>query len=207
MNNESETLTQIQSEDNIPGAPNGQKRKENKPKREAKGSIERLIKGIHLDIKDRVTLKIVELITIPPKELDGESTIKTRTYKMVSEDKPHSDLINALKMLRKDALKICEIDIPADSNKLHQYQVMGVDISGDIVLKQARLVLTIGKLVKRTEKIIKFKTPQTTLYGQSEYEDADKLAPKIEKVLDEAEEYMYGKFEETNPHQLGLFNK
>lgn len=197
----------------IPGAPSGQKAKKEprkeKPKEKQTGTqatTERTVTGVYIDPKDRVQLNIVEIITIAPQDfLTGESTIKYRNYKMSSDDKAHPDLISALKMCRKYALEICEIDVPDDKKKFHAYQVMGLKIAGDLLLKQARVTFDIGKLVKRTSKIVKIKTPQTTLYGQSEYENADKLAPLVERVIAEAVEYMYGKYEESNPHQMEIF--
>jgi hypothetical protein len=212
---ETQSLREIQEEAHgitkaIPGAPTGQKAGSKKVKPLKKvptnATIDLSVRGIEINSKGKVILNVMQIVTIPPADLEGESETRTRPYKMGPlDDQPHEDLFLAMKGLRRDALKICEIEV--DSKDIGNYTVCKIQIAGDLLLKQCRVTLTIGKLVKRTGKIVLIKTPQTTLYGQSEYEGADKLAPLIEKAVDEIEKYMHGKFAGTNVHQLPLFPK
>lgn len=197
----------------IPGAPSGQTKSE--PKKEKRKpfafversiNVERVVRGITVTSKGKIKLKIVETITTPPADPLGESDTTTRQHVSLFDDKPHKDLLDALKNLREDGM-ILNDDDPTNTEQRKKYTVVGLDIRGSIELKQARVVMTLGKFIKRTEKINTTKLSEVTLYGQSEYENAGRLAQRVEHALDEATEFMYGKFADTNPAQLGLFTR
>ena len=113
--------------------------------------------------------------------------------------RPHKDFVSAMKGLKKHAIAICEMPGMSD------FDVVKVSIDGDILLKQSRVVMTVSKHVKSTDKEIKFKTPQVTMYGESEYSGAEAMSKVINEVIDEAWKYIDGKYSEEEGKQLPLF--
>jgi hypothetical protein len=127
-------------------------------------------------------------------------------YHIKSKLRPHKDFIDSMKQLRKHGLEICEMAV--DSKELKEWTVAGFKIAGDMILHKSRVVLEMSKKVQRTNKIIKFKTPQVTMFPEKEdelrYVDAEKLTVLIEAVIDQAWAYLNGKFEDSDI-QLKLF--
>lgn len=143
----------------------------------------------------------------PNGELDlseSETASLINEFQVKGKFKPHKDLTDSMKKLRKFALEICEIEV--DSKDLPNWNVSALKIDGDLLMKQSRVTLTLTKKVKRTEKLISFNTPQTTMYGESEYHNAEKMAPVIEDVVEEAWSYLDGTKREQEG-QLPLFTR
>lgn len=134
-------------------------------------------------ITDRVFIKFAVLSTQEPDEDDGEEESSTTTdfYVYDSSKVPDELFLDAMKSLRKHALEICEMEI-VDKKNYTNWNVSGIDISGDMTMQKSRLVMQVAKKVEATDKIIKFKTPQVTMYGESKYHDAAKLTALVEKV-------------------------
>lgn len=197
----------------IPGAPHAQTRSEvvkekKKPFKFVTPNVtmHRSVTGVLITPQGKVKLKIVETITAPPKDPLGESTTTTRKHTSIFDDAPHQDLLSAMKNMREDGMMLNDDD-PRETENRKKYTVVGLDIRGNMEMKQARAVLTLGKFIKRTNKINTTKLSEVTLYGQSEYEHAERLAQRVEKAIDEATQFMYGKFADSNPNQLALFVK
>ena len=127
---------------------------------------------------------------------DNEYTVKSRYM-------PHKDFLNAMGKLTKYALEICEIDDKSTNN----YYVSSFRIQGDMTLKQSRIILTLCKFVERTNKVIKFNTPQVSMYGTSDYQKAQHLTKAVEDVLFEAWAYVAGKYGDQPKGQLPLFER
>ena len=167
------------------------------------------IKSISIKPDGKVKIAFNELIAIGERpegniiESDeDEPNILVNEYSVRSPQLAHKDFLDAMKKLRKHALDICEIVI--DAKNLTSFTVSEVRLDGDIALRQARVQFILSKEVKRTDKQIKIgPTPQTTLYGESEYEGAEALAKLVEAVVSEAFAYLEGKGE--NEAQLPLF--
>ncbi len=220
MPNDNEALAPALTE--IPGAPYAQKRRkkdDDEQKRlaaaEETGNSKRPeqnLREITISRKGKVRVKFVELVAVPipdPNDPNGEGDeeekqdVKAIEYTVTSQHEPHDDLLKALKKLRKHALEICEIEV--DGKHLNQYTVVGVKIQGDIVLRQSRVIMVIGKEVKRTGKQVLIVTPQTTMYGESEYEKAEEMSKLIEDVVSEVWLYIGGKYADDG--QLPLFER
>jgi hypothetical protein len=203
-----ETLKQIQDEAHgIPGAPSGQKKKKaenkvEKPLIEVKKSdVDRQVRNFEITTSGKVKIGFVELISQAPDEVEDDSTVMDNGYSIVSKHLPHKDLLDAMKVMRKHAMHIIEMEIPAN---LNQYTVCGFSISGDLVMKQSRITLKMAKEVKRTGKTIAIPGAQVTMYGESEYEKIGELTPLIEKAIKEVEAYLAGKYADDFV-QLPLF--
>lgn len=167
-----------------------------------KAPSERALRSIVIDEKLNVKIKFVEDI-IRENVDDGESLAIENEYQVKAKYKPHKDLTNSLRALLPFALEIAEMEVNA--KRLKDYTVSGLKLSGDVMLQKARVVLIMSKLVRRTAKIVTIVTPQVTMYGESEYDNMEKMTKQIEKVIKEAWEYIEGKYQE--PDQLPLFKK
>ena len=162
---------------------------------------DRQITGIAITAKGKIKITFNEITEIPPVEGAEESTTDVNEYSIKTKRKPHKDLLDAMKKLRKDALAICEMNF--DGKAIGSLNVIGIKITGDIVLRQSRVVMTIAKEVKRTGKQIEWSTPQVTMYGESEYEKAEEMSKLIQALIDETWAYLDGKCEGES--QLPLF--
>lgn len=173
--------------------------------------VTRHMTGIGISTDGEVSIEFTELR--PGEVLKGNGTEEELEddekdapigykYTLGSPRYPHKDFIDAMKKLRKHALAICEMEY-GDSKQLAKYEVIKVKIAGDVTLRQSRVVMKVAKLVDRTEKYIKWTTPQVTMYGESKYEDAPDLAKLVEHLILEANAYMNGKSQEED--QLPLF--
>lgn len=167
--------------------------------------VNRQITRVTISDKGFVKIDLTEAVPMDSpngtEEEEEEAEIVANEYSVKSPRLPHKDFTDAMKKLRKIALDICEITI--DPKSLTDYTVSQVSIAGDILLQQSRVVMTISKKVKRSEKLITIKTPQVTMYGESEYEKAGEMSKLVEAVVKEAWEYLDGKSEQDG--QLALF--
>jgi hypothetical protein len=157
--------------------------------------------------QNEVHIGFRNLITESDEAEDPESSTLANEYTIKAKHRPHKDLVDCMKKLRKFALEACEIEV--DSKKLTDWNVSTISITGDVVLRKSRVVMTLTKKVNRTGKFIEFKTPQVTMYPEKDEEgrfaNAEKMSEQIEEIIEEGWSYMNGKFEmEINP-QLALF--
>lgn len=148
-----------------------------------------------------LTGSIEERVTDELTESENASVVNEFTVK--SPLRPHKDLLDAMKKLRGHGMDICEMFL--DSKARAHYDISSIKIVGDVLMKQSRVIMTISKEVKRTGKYIHWDTPQTTMYGESEYPKAEEMSRLIENVIEETWLYLDGKGELDN--QLPLFPK
>jgi hypothetical protein len=138
---------------------------------------------------------------------DEDSAVIPHEYSIKGRHRPHKDFIDAMKSLRKMALEANEMTV--DSKEISSWTVNGLDIAGDMFLKQSRVVLILAKTVKRTGKVSEMKTTQITMYPEKDdpqaFKDVDKLTKGIEYVIGEAWEYLNGKYDENISSQIPLF--
>lgn len=206
---ETQSLKSIQEEAHgIPGAPHGQ-RKSKKSEKQAekplievkKSDVDRQIRNFEITSSGKVRIGFVELIQQDPDENEEDSTVMDNGYSIVSKHKPHKDLLDAMKVMRKHAMNIIEMELPSN---LNQYTVCGFTIAGDLVMKQSRVTLKMAKEVKRTGKVIAIPGAQVSMYAESEYEKMPELTPMVEKAIIEIEAYLAGKYADEIV-QLPLF--
>lgn len=112
--------------------------------------------------------------------------------RVASSKRPNKEFIDAMKLLRKLALDICEST--PNAKEFPMWRVTTVKIAGSIALKTARVSFKLSKGVERTAKEVLFgPTPQITMYPEKEdesrYLKAEELAKLVEKVCDEALAY------------------
>lgn len=144
--------------------------------------------------------------TMVENEDSGDNNFSPIDHGIKAQLRPHKDFVDAMKSLRKYGLEICEMTV--DSKEIKDWSVLGFKIVGDMTLHKSRVVLEMAKKVQRTNKIIKFRTPQVTMFPEKEdterYAEAEKLTRLIEQVITEAWAYLNGKFEDQEI-QLKLF--
>lgn len=169
---------------------------------------------IDLTGKVKVTLHFREIVQnqIEASQAQGDEGFEEKDMDILSPQyivkspyTPHKDLLDEMKKLRKYALEICEMEQGAKTKELTDYNVSAVKITGDVSLQQSRVVMTVTKEVQRTGKLIEFDCPQVTMYGESEYERAGEMSKLIERVIEEAWQYVGGKYQDEG--QLALFER
>lgn len=182
-------------------------------------NIKRQITSIGIDADLAVSIGFTEIVPnesedlkiIDPKSkgngTDGEEEVEEMeetparviSHTVDAPYRPHKDFIEAIRGLKKHVLAICEMP------GLSDFSVCKLNIDGDVLLRQSRVVMTVSKHVKSTDKEIKFKTPQVTMYGESEYAGAEAMSKVINEVIDEAWKYIDGKYSPEEGKQLPLF--
>lgn len=156
--------------------------------------------------------KFVETIQHEPKGEEEQGKRSQRKYACDGDNRPHKDLTNKMTLLRKHALDMLGIELADSAKYLKQWIVVQIDVAGDMILKQSRVKITLGKLVEKTGKISKIQTQQMVMYpatdDSSKYHKADEVASIVEKIEQEYWLYCEGKCEEEErPNiQLALFN-
>ena len=166
-------------------------------------AIDKQLRKIKIDPElNSVEIEFVELVVVEDEE-SGESKTVQIPHSVKGPFRPHKDLVDSMKKLRKHALQVVEID----TDSLPHYTVSSIKISGDLILKQSRVVMTLSKFVKSTSKIVPIKCPQVTMYPTDQdkvkYFDAEAMTTIIEDIVEEAWSYLRGKYEQSG--QLPLF--
>lgn len=157
-------------------------------------NIDRQFKKIEVSRELKVKISFDEIFTLPAIAEGGESRTKVRKHTVTCDDVPHTDLLELMKKLKPHAFDINEMDHP-ETKKKQDYQICMVQVDGDIVLQKSRVKFMLGKRVPRTEKVIKIgPTGQVTMYGESDYADAEKMSKIIEELIEEIWLYLGGKF-------------
>lgn len=151
---------------------------------------------VELTFNEKATLNTVN-------EEDGSENFVNNEYSVKSKYIPHDDLVESLKMLRKHALAICEISV--DSKEIKDYTVNAISIQGTLEEKNARIVITIAKRIKRAKKPVFITAPQTSLFDPVEYPKCEDLVKLVKEVIKEVWLYRGGKH--LGEEQLSLFSK
>ncbi len=155
-----------------------------------------------IKITDELTAKIGfnEIIPLLVKGDEGDDIEAiSNDYSVKSGMRVHDDLLDAMNALRKIACDLCGIE----PKPLNQFAVVGIKISGDMLMNTSRVVLTVSKETKYG-KDVEFKTPQIIMYGESEYPKSKELSQLIELVVEEAWKYIGGKYGQGHSGQLSL---
>jgi hypothetical protein len=145
--------------------------------------------------------------TSEEEEVDDDAT-KKHEHSIKGRYLPSKDLVDAFKNLRRLGLEANEIEV--STKDITNWMVYKVKISGDMDLKKSRVLMTLGHKIDWCNGIKKMPTPQITMYpGKDEtgrFFNAEKLAIAVEKLVEEAWEYLNGKTgEDKSVVQLPLF--
>ena len=144
----------------------------------------------------KITFVEADYIAASNENEEEDDKVSEHLFSVRSAIRPHKDLTDAMKKLRKLGLEALEINV-ADAKDVHQWDCVAINIAGSITLQKSRLIMTLEKNVKATGKGAKIKTGQITMYPDAEdkvkFPFADKLTPLIEDVCREAFEYLNGK--------------
>lgn len=164
-------------------------------KKNEDSAIDRKMRGITMiqgnKGVDKVLISLTDVVEVAPGKGEDQSLTKTREYTAKSNHFPHIDFINSQKALLDHALAACELVVTQSAKEF--FFVLGVDIAGDLFMNQSRVTFTLGHYVIRSEKIIKWKSPQITLSDDSKYLDWKDLQKKLKLNIEEAWLYLGGK--------------
>lgn len=158
----------------------------------------------------RIKITFAEVTTHEPVEGDDENVVTSNEFSVSSANRPHKDLLDSMKKLRRYGLEILEIELADEAKSIKNWNVGSIKISGDLLLKQSRVELTLDKKIELTGKVAKIKTSQVTMYPQVDdavkYHNADKMTAIIEDIVEEVWSFLNGKYDsDTDPNQLALF--
>ena len=141
-----------------------------------------------------------------------DEDVKRPKHRDTGDYRPHKDLVDRMKKLRKHALEMLGISLGEKSKDLPKWATLMIKIDGDLLTKQSRLRITLGIKNDKTGKVSKIETQQMTMYpamdDASKYHAADEVAKLVEEIQEEAWLYGAGKYEaEDKPNQqLALFH-
>jgi hypothetical protein len=151
---------------------------------------------------DQIYVEHTETIQVDTMDDKGE-VFATKYYhrneKKMYDFPPHKDFLDAMKMLRKLVIDLCEFK--GEWDKFNDYEVVGVSFSGMDDDDSAGVIITAFKTTERTGKKLLINTP-FNLLNDPNYGDSEMLDEYCKKVRDEAYEYLGGKHA-ANP-QLSL---
>lgn len=156
-----------------------------------------------------VKIKFLEIVTLPPADVEDESRIRKIPYTVEGPYRPHKDLIACMRKLRKHGLDMLNIKLEDESKQIHEWTVNQIKITGDVTMKQSRVQMKLAKLAPLTQKVCEIPVPQVTMYPaadeQVKYHAADKMTEIIEDIIEEIWSYINGKYGEEGGDQLPLF--
>ncbi len=159
------------------------------------------------DDHEIVTIKWDEIRTVEPESEEDKSQEKTNKHSCRGTIRPHKDLVDTMKKLRKFALELLEIEY--DSKSINGWIVTQVTIAGDVDHEKSRVVITLGKKVNRTASVKEIDTPQAVMFPKEDdlkpYADTDKMTAVLLDLIEESWSYLNGKYEEGISDQLPLF--
>lgn len=161
--------------------------------------------------KTKVLIKFNEIVKSDgngtEEEEGNEPSVIAIPHTIEGPYAPRKEFVDAMKKLRKFALERCEMEVNSETKDIADYTVLSIKISGDVTLRQSRVVMVVKKTVS-TGKEIKFTTPQTTMYGESDFDNAPALAKAIEAIIEMAWNYIGGDYaEDYGTQQLPLFER
>lgn len=135
------------------------------------------------------------------KRNDGSEYAWTNDMKLTCPRRPHADLINALRSLRKIMIDLNEWNL----NEFKQYDVTGLKFEGMDQDDTAKVLIFGHKTVSRSGDNVPIETAMTSLSDANEYADVDKLDAGCKRVTDQCWEYVFnGKYEPDPQLELPL---
>lgn len=166
---------------------------------------EKLLRRISLSNNlDEVQVDFI-IVSENQSENEDSAPVKPYVYKVKGPHRPHKDLVDSMKKLRKHAFALNEMTV--DSTQINTWTVCELKIDGDYLQKQSRATMKLAHMVKRTKKVVKMPVGPVTMYPKQDenvpYVEADKMTEIIEDIIEEAFSYLGGKTEETG--QVPLF--
>jgi hypothetical protein len=138
-----------------------------------------------------VKIKLIDDIDVPPLKKGGASRKAKGKYSADTNFGAHPDFIDAMQAIKTEALELFELNVI--KSELADISVLAIKVDGDIHMNQARLTITLGKRIGRTESVVKIPVPPVTLSDEGDYLSWKRLKEKVLKIHAEAFEYIKGK--------------
>jgi len=132
----------------------------------------------------------------------AENEIKTISHETTSPFRPHKNLVDALKKLRKHGLAIQGIELDDEAKQVKRWIVTNLKIEGNALKQQSRATITLGVKSELTGKVGKMQVGTVTMYPKDDdkvkYQGAPQMTTIIEDISAEVWEYMDGKIESVD---------
>lgn len=133
---------------------------------------------------------------------NSENEVRTIGHQTTSPFRPHRNLVDALKKLRKHGLAIQGIELSDESKQIKRWVVLDLQIDGDPLKQQSRATITMGVKSELTGKCSPLKVGTVTMYPNDEdkvkYLGAPQMTTIIQDIEAELWEYMDGKIESVD---------
>lgn len=173
------------------------------------------LKSVKIDTDlNKVHVSFSETIVLEP--LPGEDANREYVipHKASPPIRPHKDLIDCLKKLRKPAIDHLGINLADPAKDIKEFTVLSIKIIGSVDLKQSRVKIGLSKKVDHLNEVVDLDVPWFTMYPSEEekakYPNAEKVAPIVEDIVEEVWSYLFnGKFDDSQGmdlKQLALFS-
>lgn len=150
---------------------------------------------------DGVTLVWNETHFVTKKDEKDEVVAEDKniiSHSITGDYRPHKDFVDAMKMLRKHVIGICEI---GNFKNFEKIRINGISLSNIEDEEKAKVIISAGKELE-TGDVWNFVTPGVQLADNPKYGDSKQLDEFCNTIVKEAWEYISGKHAE-NP-QLSL---
>lgn len=146
-----------------------------------------------------VKLKWTE--TFVSKKTDGTEFTWVNKHSVDCPRRPHADLINAMRSLRKMMIDLDGWEL----KDFKQYDVTKLELIDMEMDETAKVIIYGHKTVARSGDPVPVETPPTSLFNKDEYFDCDKLDDGCKRVTDQVWEYVFnGKYEPDPQLELPL---
>jgi hypothetical protein len=165
--------------------------------------VQKQFREISIAADGKVKIKFIERVFEAAQGDAEESEDIVREFAVKSSHKPHKDLLDTMQKLRKIALASVEMDY--DTKKISHYAITKVKMTGNFHLRQSRVVMTVTKKIEWSEGTTDWETPEITMYGESKFEEVEKMTAILEDLVEEIWSYANGKYGAEG--QLPLFGR
>jgi len=172
----------------------------------SKSTADHQFRKFEISEDSKVKINFLEIITQPPSHPENDNRVSIRKHSVEVEEVPHPDLIDKLKKLKSHVFAINEMTLEDNKDK-SDYQVVMVQVDGDVLMKKSRVKFLMRKQVERTGKSVPIgPTGQVTMYGESDYHDHEKMSKIVEAFIEEVWLLLGGKYAEQSEGQLPIFS-
>lgn len=165
--------------------------------------IDSWISKVTIKPDKKCEVHIGELAEMPPDK-DGEDSEQVeREFIAKTKHKPHDDLVNAMKSLRRPLLDV--IDMKMTTVQTNKFAVVAIKFKGHTVDETLKFSVTLAMLPKKFKKPILMEVPEIPLLDPVFYPKAEDVKKVIHDILKEAWAYSEGKFQTSS--QLAFFKR
>lgn len=157
----------------------------------------------------KVTIKFQDEDDAPPLPGQDKSRVEKDKYGVESTRDPHPDFSVAFSKLTEHALSFNQMTVKDEAEK-KEWGVCAINVKGNLYMNKARVTITLCKIVNRVDDFAYMTAGPITLSDESKYLEWKAVKKAIEKIFEEAMEYIGGKHENDETPlaiQLSVFTE